>query len=686
MIIKHAILPILKATSLLFSPIGGAAIFSVTNIDDTGAGSLRVAIEEANASAGADTIHFNIPSAGVGAAVIKPLSPLPWVLHKLTIDGYTQTGSYQASTSFLGGTVNARINVVLDGSLAGFSTDGLVVWTNNSRIRGLVIKNFEGNGVIFSGDNNKLQGNYIGTNKWGTSVRANGGNGVSVSGDSNTIGGTDVGHKNLISGNLYTGLSIDGDDNLIQGNIIGLDITTLEDFGNGPTSGGSGYISGLSIAGSNNLIGGTEIHARNIISGNATGVLLYSGEANKVQGNIIGTDDTGNSSLIGIGNSTGITVLSPNNEIGGTEPGSGNLISNNIGFGLEIVSNDNTVQGNFIGTNKNGSSALGNNSSGIVIYGERNLVGGLMDGAANLISGNRSSGILIRSSLSIYETTVAAQPAFNLVQGNYIGTDVSGIYAIANGSNGVHIYDANTTLIGGLIASAANVISGNEDNGVLIESFQEDLESRFNLIFGNIIGADAEGVFALPNLLSGVRIIGAESNRIGGKAAMAGNDITYNGADGVTIESGEGNAILRNQIKYNSDLGIDLEDDGVTINDYEDPDAGANSLQNFPLIDSATADAISTTVEVSFGSVANSSYRLEFFNSATCSASGHGEAETYLGSATLVTLGYGAGPVSATYVLNTPTSAGDNVVATASQLVGGVAVNTSEFSPCTSVN
>lgn len=71
-----------------------AATFTVTNTNDSGAGSLRQAILDANVAAGADTIAFNIP--GTGVKKIVPLTPLPNVsgsgTSSITIDGTTQPG------------------------------------------------------------------------------------------------------------------------------------------------------------------------------------------------------------------------------------------------------------------------------------------------------------------------------------------------------------------------------------------------------------------------------------------------------------------------------------------------------------------------------------------------------------------------------------------------------------------
>src|SRR3954463_7546989 len=68
-----------------------ANTFTVTTAADSGAGSLRQALLDANAAGDADTIQFSIPGAGVHT--ITPLTDLPLITGPVTIDGYTQPGS-----------------------------------------------------------------------------------------------------------------------------------------------------------------------------------------------------------------------------------------------------------------------------------------------------------------------------------------------------------------------------------------------------------------------------------------------------------------------------------------------------------------------------------------------------------------------------------------------------------------
>jgi hypothetical protein len=164
--------------------------FAVTNTNDSGVGSLRWAIENANSTAGSDTVTFNIPGAGV--QTIRPLSPLPEITDAIIIDGTTQPG-YSGSPL-----------IELDGSQAGTSAVGLVISAGNSTVKGLVINRFR-TGIDLLGDGtNLIQGNYIGTDATGTVALGNNA-GISIfNGVNNVV------RDNLISGNIGTAVSFFG--------------------------------------------------------------------------------------------------------------------------------------------------------------------------------------------------------------------------------------------------------------------------------------------------------------------------------------------------------------------------------------------------------------------------------------------------------------------------------------------
>ncbi len=480
-------------------------------------------------------------------------------------------------------------------------------------------------GILIGGGEttaNLVQGNFIGTNSAGTTAIPNAVLGVIIFGPGNTIGGTAAGAGNVISGNGGEGIAIGSSlaiGNIVQGNLIGTDASGTADLGNA----GSGVH--LSV-GVNNIIGGTAAGARNVISGNgAEGVTIDQGATgNFVQGNFIGTDSSG---TVEIHNGfAGVFINGANgNTIGGTVAGARNVLSGGADRGLTILGDGNITQGNFIGTDVSGTVALGNKLGGMLIIGSNNLVGGTAAGARNVISGNDIDGVQIAS----------AGSSNNLIQGNFIGTDVNGTADLGNGRVGVIISaEATNNTVGGISDAARNVISGNENIGVQIAN----VGTNNNTVQGNFIGTDASGSAAIGNGSDGVEIdFGAAGNTIGGLASNAGNVIAFNGANGVEVVSGTGNSILSNSIFSNSLLGIDLGGDGATANDAGDTDAGANNLQNFPLLTSATVVLASTIIQGTFNSTPNTTFTLQFFSNSNCDDSGFGEGQQLIGTRTIQT-------------------------------------------------
>ncbi|HXG68863.1 MAG TPA: HYR domain-containing protein, partial [Blastocatellia bacterium] len=258
----------------------------------------------------------------------------------------------------------------------------------------------------------------------------------------------------------------------------------------------------------------------------------------------------------------------------------------------------------------------------------------------------------------------------NIVEGNYIGTNVAGTLALANALDGVFVTGANNT-VGGSTPAARNLISGNR-NGVQISG----VAATGNQVRGNFIGTDAGGANPIGNAQHGVFINGASGNAVGAAAFNTANAIAFNGNSGVVVLSGTGNAILSNTIFSNTLLGIDLGANGATANDAGDADAGANNLQNFPVLSAATSTATSTTIEGTLNSAPNTTFRVEFFANNLCSPSGFGEGRTFIGATAVATDATGNASFSATFpVTVTP---GQVITATATDPGN----NTSEFSRC----
>lgn len=250
----------LLATLLYAARSSPAATFTVSTTDNSGPGSLRQAIIDANATSEADTIVFNIP--GPSAFTIALSSALPAITRPLTIDATTQPG-------FSGQPI-----IELNGSAlqSAQSANGLRITGGNCTVRGLVINEFSGTtsapraGIwIESGGRNLIEGNFIGTDLTGSIAVANHYGVVILNSANNLIGGTNAAARNVISGNSVNGIHIEGGSasgNKVQGNVIGTDITGMFAVGNARF--------GVTIANApNNLIGGSAAGARNIISGNS---------------------------------------------------------------------------------------------------------------------------------------------------------------------------------------------------------------------------------------------------------------------------------------------------------------------------------------------------------------------------------------------------------------------------------
>src|SRR5215210_1050601 len=210
-----------------------AAVLTVNNTADPGDGdcdpnggcTLREAINEANATT-ADTIRFDISESGV--KTISPTSRLPIISERLTIDGYTQSG---ANPNTLVQGTNAVLKIELNGSDAGVSSEALRVRASGCVIKGLAINRFDGNSISigsfgYESQDNRVVGNFIGTDPGGTLDRGNDGRGVVLltgpGTSSNTVGGSRPAARNLISGNELGGVGLFGaTDNAILGNLIG---------------------------------------------------------------------------------------------------------------------------------------------------------------------------------------------------------------------------------------------------------------------------------------------------------------------------------------------------------------------------------------------------------------------------------------------------------------------------------
>jgi hypothetical protein len=391
---------------------------------------------------------------------------------------------------------------------------------------GNVISGNGTDGVDIAGpsvSDNVIDGNLIGTNSSGTTALPNQGDGVHMDGaNGNTIGGTTQGSGNLISGNQGAGLVLEAgallfiSGNIVQGNKIGTNASGTAAL---PNQGDGVHMT----AANSNIIGGTTPGASNLISGNqGTGVVFQGGDDNVLQGNLIGTDTTGTTTLANQGGGV-VLVQCRGNTLGGTASGAGNVISGNAQFGILIRDGAvaNGVQGNLVGTNAANTPGLGNGLYGVaVVDATGNIIGGTVAGAGNVIGNSTAFGLLLSNGAND-----------TLVQGNDIGLGTSGV-ALPNGLDGVAVVASANNTLGGTAAGAGNVISGNDRFGV----FLNGTGTSGNVVQGNLIGTNAAGTGAVPNTFDGVAVLnGASGNTIGGTVPAAGNILSGNGRFGVYL-------------------------------------------------------------------------------------------------------------------------------------------------------
>lgn len=417
---------------------------------------------------------------------------------------------------------------------------------------------------------------------------------------------------------------------------------------------------GLRVNTSNSTIRGLVI---NRFTGD--GIEVTNSSNISIEGNFIGLNVAGTAD-VGNGREGILLTNSFNCTIGGIISTQRNVISGNnlngiLAQGTNVIVTGHVILGNYIGLSANGSNAVGNTSSGVTLNGVgNNTIGGTLSGARNLISANGQNGVLIQS----------ANASGNVVQGNRIGLDISGLVDRGNGQQGVYVLNAPTNTIGGASEATRNVISGNGGAGVRLEGNT----ARGNVVIGNFIGTDASGTLAVGNSSHGVLFFStaAHGNFVGGTNTGEANIIAFNFGDGIYVQAGTNNAFRANAIFSNSGLGIDVGNDGIQANDNGDADSGANDLQNYPLLSSASFSAGGVTITGSLNSRPSRPYTLDFFANVQPDLS-NGEGQVYLGSTNVIT---GADSNVAFSVTLPLVPAGRWISATATDTNG----NTSEFS------
>ncbi|HOW97074.1 MAG TPA: right-handed parallel beta-helix repeat-containing protein [Kiritimatiellia bacterium] len=539
---KKALL--VAAAAVVSGPAEGAT-YIVTNSANSGNGTLRAAISNANLGAGTDLVVFNLPA---GSRTIAVSTELPRITDRIRITGTNHLASGSEPLVTLRAASAVVTNGLFLGAIGctvtamrvhGFEA-GIMVTSPSCVIQRSWFMSNTDAGVCIKAGGTQIIGNYFATNDTGiqlvqgttNSVLANyvgihpltgvaDGNwrGIFIASDKNYIGSPSADDRNIISGNRLRGIDISwiSSSNSIRGNFIGTDAA-----GTGAVANSEGIL----INGNDNFIGGTKGASGNLISGNRFNGITMDGLAqsvkrNRIEGNYIGTDVTGSNA---IPNDTGIymeEILCQSNTIGGALTAARNIISGNTNVGINLYyAPQNTIKGNYIGTDVSGRYALGNGSHGIHIeHAWGTTVGGTNAGAGNVISGNGRHGIFIFGELS--DDTV--------IERNHVGVTAAGGLAISNGWSGIMVSGAPLVTIGGI--GAGNVVSGNGRYGIYITS----ANAHDVTVQGNWIGTTASGQGALGNRYEGVYVDDAPSNRIGGVSAAAGNVVSGNGAAGILI-------------------------------------------------------------------------------------------------------------------------------------------------------
>ncbi|MDH3706531.1 MAG: right-handed parallel beta-helix repeat-containing protein, partial [Acidimicrobiia bacterium] len=462
--------------------------------------------------------------------------------------------------------------------------------------------------------------------------------GLRLSGPGSVLRGLSIGNFD------GAGLVVSGTGTVVAGNHIGVDpVGTTETPNNGL---------GVDVNADAAIVGGTAAADRNVISGNGNTAVSVVGVVDvTVTGNHLGTDVTG---LVAMTNG-GIYAVSASGDriqIGGIEPGAGNVIGGYWG-GIGLSSGTGSVvEGNLIGVGADGTTPVPN-VRGISMGGTGHRIGGPDAAMRNVIANSTQEGISIDSGSG------------GLVQGNYVGTDGSGVTPAPN-DNGIRVVGGADHLVGGSGPGEGNLIASNNQRGLLVTG------GTGTRIQGNDIrGNGWQGIYASSGA--------ADQVTIGGTGAGEGNTITQSGNIGVVLQVGTygGITVVGNSIHDNGSIGIDHNWDGVTANDVGDLDDGPNGLLNHPVLTSAleVADTVSLDLDLD---VPAGDYRLEVFtNPGGTDPSGHGEGEVLAHATTITHAGLGVETFSTSFA----GSAGDVLTATVTEESAGPAFgSTSEFS------
>jgi hypothetical protein len=579
---------------------------------------------------------------------------------------------------------NSQNGILITNGSANNMIGGSATGGNNPRAtppvfvrppQGNLISGNNANGVLITGGAtlNTLSGNYIGTTAAGSAALGNTLDGVAiVSANNNTLLGCTFQQDpfvfyNVISGNGGNGVRVtNSNGTTIQANFIGIGADNETAVGNA--------LNGVLVEGSSSgtTMGG-PIPLGNVDAANGENGILVQGTASNF---------TSYNTFCGLAAFQTFTNLGNHNDgMLITSTGANILIRTNVvtengNDGIEIGGNATGVRvaGNIIGLDTDGNVAMGNINNGVEVDGTAHgdIIGGPQPTfniiPQNAISANGGYGVAIDGSAN--NITVSHSYIGTDLTGSMLGTAGTGQDDFGNAKAGVYLGPGTfSDTIGSPDPTLLTIISGNLGGGVQMNG------THGNTVQGSYIGTDVTGAVALGNTGSGIQITNSSNNTIGlsgGGVSVrsflvgyvsgnAANIIANNTADGVSVVSGNGNAIRGNSIYNNTGLGIDLA-------------AGANNNQAAPVLSPVQTLATSVKITGTLTSTPKTTFTIDLYASAQSGSSG----KVFLGVVTVTTNAAGVGTF--TYTGPRLPAADSFVTATATDLLG----NTSEFSTAVS--
>lgn len=588
---------------------------------------LRAAIEEANANAGADIIRFSsILPTTVGKVEIYPASPYPDITEALLIDGYSAWG-YDIPDPDAVPVINIGGAFVSTAEAAGLV---IASGADDTTLQGLAVFQFPGTSIFVNGASNvTIEGSHIGLNR-GVFVRGSGYIGIHLDGSGPIVVGKTcdasscTGKGNVIVASTIDGIFSRANNVSIAGNLIGTSPTgasTSIPFG-GTTR---NLIFGIEVAAGTNVQVGSDVAGGgNLVSGNLMGGIEVYADDVLVVGNKVGTNLAGTATLGNGGR--GIRVFFAEDcEI------RSNLVGGNTSSGIEVGGSGHRVVGNLVGTNEMGAN-LGNAATAGILVGASQVCDGCQIGdvgQGNVVGFHRA-GIEVDTGFEISIPLIQIES--NYVGTNAVGQDLGNESGVSMNSIGV-VGSPN-----GLDNGLGNVIGFNTRAGIHVPGAA--------WIRGNYIGTNAAGE-DLGNTGYGIEIEG--SALVGGRPDEAmseiisgANVVAYSDDSAIAVKhsSGVREFSIRGNTLYGNggDAPIDLifplgaAAVGPTPNDLDDADLG---VQNYPVFDvsETSIDPGTGNLEVRYlvdSLPANAAYPLEidFY----LIASPDGEADVWIGS------------------------------------------------------